>query len=233
MFILWLVDSELLLLHNCSWKRNHVALNVKCGFNLLHSLFCFVFLCFISLCGLKLWPWKVRKWRKWKSEIWGVLTLKSQGNHEALSLVVRLKCKWTPQINYFGTHLLMHVGSLKCKSYIMSPRWHLGLVFVGTELAINCTYVPIVAPFPTEHVYRNRKHGCSSSTSSLCCANSVTNRGIQDLHTALIFHVFQLGQSPGAPFPEISGWMTGRKLLNRWKVLCRRCVAEEEPQSTL
>lgn len=124
----------------------------------------------------------------------GSLTLKSQGNHEAVCLVVRLKCKWAPQINYFGTHLLMYVDSLKHKSYIMSPRWHLGLIYVGTGLAINHTCVPIVAPFQTEHVYRNRKHGCSRSTPSLCCVNSVTNTGIQDLHAAFIFHVFQLSQ---------------------------------------
>lgn len=91
----------------------------------------------------------------------GSLTLKSRGNHEAACLVVRLKCKRTPQINYFGTHLLMYVDSLKHKSYIMSPRWHLGLIYVGTKLAIKYTCVPIVAPFQAEHVYRSRKCGWS------------------------------------------------------------------------
>lgn len=96
----------------------------------------------------------------------GSLTLKNQENHKAVCLVVRLKCKWTPQINYFGTHLLGYMDSLKHKSYIMSLRWHLGLIYVGTKLAINCTCVPIVAPFQTESVYRNRKHGCSRTTPS-------------------------------------------------------------------
>lgn len=77
---LWVSGTKLLLLHTCSWKKNRVPLDVKCGFNLLHSLFCFVFLCFISLHGVKLWPWKVRKWRKWKSEIWGVWGKKARGS---------------------------------------------------------------------------------------------------------------------------------------------------------
>lgn len=80
----------------------------------------------------------------------GSLTLRSQGNHEAVCLLVRWKCKSTPQTNCFGTHLLVTVDSLKHKFYIMSPRWHLGLIYVGTKLAINSTYVPIVAPFQTD-----------------------------------------------------------------------------------
>lgn len=117
----------------------------------------------------------------------GSLTLRNQENHKAVCLVVRLKCKWTPQINYFGTHLLGYMDSLKHKSYIMSLRWHLGLIYVGTKLAINCTCVPIVAPFQTESVYRNRKHGCSRTMPSLCCVNSVTTAGIQDLHSFSTF----------------------------------------------
>lgn len=122
------------------------------------------------------------------------MTLRSQGNHEAVCLVVGWKCKSTPQINYFGTHLLVTVDSLKHKSYIMSPRWHLGLIYVGTKLAINGTCVPIVAPFQTEHVCRNRKHGCSRSAPNLCHVNSLTTAGIQDLCDAFIFHLFQLSQ---------------------------------------
>lgn len=122
----------------------------------------------------------------------GSLRQKSQRNHGTACLVKRLKCKWTPQINYFGTHSLMDVDSLKRKSYMMSPRWHLGLIFVGTGVAIKCTCVPRVAPLQTEHVYRNRKRGCSRSTPSHCCVNSITNTGIQDLHPACIFHGFPL-----------------------------------------
>lgn len=55
----------------------------------------------------------------------------------------------------------MYVDSLKHKSYVMSPRWHLGLIYVGTKLAIKYTCVPIVAPFQAEHVYRSRKCGWS------------------------------------------------------------------------
>lgn len=191
MYILWVVDTKLLLLHTCNWKRNHVVLNVKRGFNLLRSLFCFGFLCFISLCGVKLWPWKVRKWRKWKSEIWGVWRWKAQGTTGQPVWLWDWNVSGLPKlITLEPTYL--YVDSLRHKSYIMSPRWHLGLIYVGTKLAINCTCVPIVAPFQTEHVYRNRKHGCSRSTPSLCCVNSLPNTtGIQDLHAAFIFHGFQ------------------------------------------
>lgn len=149
----------------------------------------------------------------------GSLRQKSQGNHGAACLVERLKCKWTSQINYFGSHSLTDVDSLKAKSCIMSPRWHLGLIYVGTGVAIKCTCVPRVAPFQTEHVYRDRKRGWSRSTPATA-VSTASQIQVSRICTLPAFSMdFHSSPQPGTQLQEISGWWMEEKWLIRWNLL--------------